>query len=853
MDLMELEAVLGLDTSGFESGIDKAIGKLFSIENIAKRTFGVFKDWFEYMHNNAVIQTDLVVNVVTKFGKDILETGLEYDKNLGLTFSVNNANETEKSLYEFTVLNEAAASTFNTADVAAEGFYTGLAGWDLTQASDAMHGIVLGAEAFGTDMEKSSDIVTDVVSMYGLEAEKAEGVVDTLAAGVSETNTDVIQLYNALKYVGPVAHTLGMDLAGTTTILGLFGDNAIKSGMAGRAFRNILTRISTNAGETNKDLGALSIVADKLGVEFFDTEGNARDLTVVFGEMIQAWQGMDEQDRLQVFDQFGNVVQNGKDADEVIKTFASDLDILKTKDGQLAGIKDAKEYEKAEQEIINLASQYDKLLELLNIPIPDTASEYVDALEQANIKLGLLSDKDKIYFGKQIAGMQGMPALLALLNTEYDTYIDKLGKISNAEGTAEKMREERLDNLAGDIDRMKSQYNALETSIYNDGKGPFRPIVQFATDAIGDVREAFENGGLEAGLDTALDKLTEFLERKDVSKIIETVGTVLGKILSTAITVIEPKIRDELAPQLAAAFFSGIGDNPKGNLVAQLVMDLLPEWVRKALSHQNMQYEYDFTAVTEDIVKDGKTVEIPARIAANLNAEDIQSAIDAALMDGKMNIDLGLISGSGVHWLISVDDAQRIVNTLGGAASDAAENFDLYVGQGVTDGAATGAVNADAIMSQTATDMANDIETKIGSAGVPAGEALADGIQSELSTRDFSIRVKATVEGLPGEHNAKAMNPGRIFRKPTIFGYANGAYQIAGDAGPEAVVGTNSLQRMIQNAVYSAIGPQTFTVPRNTDRPVNIVFELDGAQKWIYRLNKLEEQRVGMKLDGGVL
>jgi len=850
MDLLELEAVLGLDTSKFESGIDKALGKLFSIENIAKRTFGVFKDWFEYMHNNAVIQTDLVVNVVTKFGKEILENGLEYDKNLGLTFSVNNADETEKSLYEFTVLNEAAASTFNTADVAAEGFYTGLAGWDLTQASDAMHGIVLGAEAFGTDMKKSSDIVTDVVSMYGLEAEKAEGVVDTLAAGVSNTNTDVIQLYNALKYVGPVANTLGMDLAGTTTILGLFGDNAIKSGMAGRALRNILTRVSTNAGETKKDLGALTIVADKLGVEFFDTEGNARDMTIVFGEMIQAWQGMNEQDRLQVFDQFGDIVHNGKDADEVIKTFSSDLDTLKAKDEQLAGIKDAKEFEKAEQEIISFASQYDKLLELLGIPIPDTAHEYVDALEQANIKLGLLSDKDKIYFGKQIAGMQGMPALLALLNTEYDTYIDKLGKISNAEGTAEKMREERLDNLAGDIDRMKSQYNALETSIYNDGKGPFRPIVQFASDAIADVRESFENGGLEAGLDTALDKLTEFLERKDVSKIIETVGSVLGKILSKAITVIEPKIRDELAPQLAAAFFSGIGDNPKGNLVGQLVMDLLPDWMRKVLSHQNMQYEYDFTAVTEDVAKDGKTVEIPARIAANLNAEDIQSAIDAALMDGKANIDLGLISGSGVHWLISVADAQRIVDTLGGAASDAADNFDLYVGQGVTDGAATGAVNADDIMAQTATSIADDLETKIGDAGTPAGTQLANGIQQELSTSEFSIRVKANVEGLPSHANASAMNPGRIFRKPTIFGYSDGAYQVAGDAGPEAVVGTSSLQRMIQGAVYSAM---PVTVPRNTDRPINIVFELDGAQKWVYRLNKAEEQRVGLKLNGGVI
>lgn len=35
------------------------------------------------------------------------------------------------------------------------------------------------------------------------------------------------------------------------------------------------------------------------------------------------------------------------------------------------------------------------------------------------------------------------------------------------------------------------------------------------------------------------------------------------------------------------------------------------------------------------------------------------------------------------------------------------------------------------------------------------------------------------------------------------------------------------------------------------ERPINIVFELEGAQKWIYRLNKAEEQRVGLKLSKG--
>jgi len=40
-------------------------------------------------------------------------------------------------------------------------------------------------------------------------------------------------------------------------------------------------------------------------------------------------------------------------------------------------------------------------------------------------------------------------------------------------------------------------------------------------------------------------------------------------------------------------------------------------------------------------------------------------------------------------------------------------------------------------------------------------------------------------------------------------------------------------------------------VNENT-RPINVIFELNGVQRWIYRLNKAEEQRVGVTLSGGM-
>lgn len=56
-------------------------------------------------------------------------------------------------------------------------------------------------------------------------------------------------------------------------------------------------------------------------------------------------------------------------------------------------------------------------------------------------------------------------------------------------------------------------------------------------------------------------------------------------------------------------------------------------------------------------------------------------------------------------------------------------------------------------------------------------------------------------------------------------------------------------------AQAAAPASREFTVPRNggsaNDRPINVIFELEGAQQWIYRLNKAEEQRVGVRLSTG--
>ena len=105
----------------------------------------------------------------------------------------------------------------------------------------------------------------------------------------------------------------------------------------------------------------------------------------------------------------------------------------------------------------------------------------------------------------------------------------------------------------------------------------------------------------------------------------------------------------------------------------------------------------------------------------------------------------------------------------------------------------------------------------------------------------FSL-VPPRVPHLAVEWYKKAMDNGMILNSPTIFGAANGRLLGGGDAGPEAVVGVDSLRNMIQSAVSQSGG--------RTPRNMTVILQLDKTElgRTVYQLNNAETQRVGVRL-----
>lgn len=231
------------------------------------------------------------------FTTDVIETGTEFDAGISKVGAISGASAEDMEKLREKAKEMGASTKFTAAESAEALEYMAMAGWKTEDMLSGISGIMDLAAASGEDLGTTSDIVTDALTAFGLTAADSGHFADVLAAASSNANTNVSMMGETFKYVAPVAGTLNYSIEDMAEAIGLMANSGIKSSQAGTALRSIITRLSTDAGSSSKSLGALGTLVEKLGVEFYDTNGKARDFGDVIAEAREAWQGLTDEEQ----------------------------------------------------------------------------------------------------------------------------------------------------------------------------------------------------------------------------------------------------------------------------------------------------------------------------------------------------------------------------------------------------------------------------------------------------------------------------------------------------------------------------------------------------------------------------
>lgn len=210
------------------------------------------------MRNVGAGMTAAITAPIAGMGALILRTGGQFEASMNRVAALSGASGDQLEALRDTAREMGATTQYSASQAADAMGFLAMAGFSATQTMEALPATLQLASAAGVELAMAADIVSNVMSGYGMQVDELGRANDVLVATFTSTNTNLEQLGVAMAYVGPVASSAGISFEETAAAIGLMGNAGIQGSMAGTSLRGAISRLlspSSAAAETMQRLG----------------------------------------------------------------------------------------------------------------------------------------------------------------------------------------------------------------------------------------------------------------------------------------------------------------------------------------------------------------------------------------------------------------------------------------------------------------------------------------------------------------------------------------------------------------------------------------------------------------------
>lgn len=165
--------------------------------------------------------------------------------------------------------------------------FLAMAGFEANEIIEAMPATLDLAAAGMVSLGDTADIVSNIMSGFGIEAENLGEVSDILTATFTSSNTSLQQLGEAMSYAAPIAQSMGVSIEKSAAAVGIISNAGIQASRAGTTLARALTVLATET--------------DKLGVNVRNAEGDLLELPEILRRIEEA--GISSEEILATFGQ----------------------------------------------------------------------------------------------------------------------------------------------------------------------------------------------------------------------------------------------------------------------------------------------------------------------------------------------------------------------------------------------------------------------------------------------------------------------------------------------------------------------------------------------------------------------
>lgn len=482
-----------LDSSGVKKGLDEINGTAQSgfskFSEIGKNALSVF----------AGNMLTGVVSQAKNAAGAVLDIGMSFESGMSKVEAISGATGEDLAALTDKAKKMGAKTKFSATESAEAMQYMAMAGWKTSDMLNGIEGIMNLAAASGEDLATTSDIVTDALTAFGLSAQDSTHFADILAQASSNANTNVSMMGETFKYVAPVAGAMGYSAEDVALAVGLMANSGIKASQAGTSLKAALV----NMVKPTDDMRG---VMERLGISIQNADGSIKPFGELIGDLRDKFAITTDAERAQNYamaeqkltteglaDSLSGLSGEQRNAQiaylegvELIKDMTKEE--IKAQAKQKLGIKLTKERQLSEEELYQLASSLGK--------------ESLDGMTAA-----MQEEAAATLFGKE-----AMSGMLAIINASDADYEKLAGSIENCDGAAASMAETMQNNLEGQLTILGSAAQGLALELYESVKEPLTNFTKLGIDAVSNLTQGFEDGGVMGMIEAAGQMANAFAE-----------------------------------------------------------------------------------------------------------------------------------------------------------------------------------------------------------------------------------------------------------------------------------------------------------------------------------------------------
>jgi len=204
---------------------------------------------------------------------------IELDSAFRQLQAISASTNTEMVSMKQNLILVAQASKFSAAEVGNTAVLLAQAGFSIGEISQSMKGIIALAQATGTDLGKSVDVVTSVLSVFNKGAGETDQVVNQLTEALNRSKLDINKMALGIQYAGNIAADSGITFEELTASLGAMANAGIRSGSTlGTGLRQMFIDLQKPSEKLKEKLSSLGLSLDQVDLKSYGLIGVLENL-----------------------------------------------------------------------------------------------------------------------------------------------------------------------------------------------------------------------------------------------------------------------------------------------------------------------------------------------------------------------------------------------------------------------------------------------------------------------------------------------------------------------------------------------------------------------------------------------